>query len=86
MQRFDNETQTKHYAGSRAKKTGTGQRVTEESKANGLHLNEDWQCLADEYKIVELIGSGSFGSVYQAVHRQSGRTVAIKRIDDVFQH
>ena len=84
MQRLENETQTKHYAGSRAKKTNTGQRLAEESKASGLHLNEDWQCLAEEYKIVELIGSGSFGSVYQAVHRSSGRTVAIKRIDDVF--
>ena len=67
-------------------KMRSSKKVTEPQANGGLHLDEDWKCLFEEYKITELIGSGSFGSVYQATHLQSGRTVAIKRIADVFQH
>ncbi len=40
--------------------------------------------VGDEYQLVRLIGSGSYGSVAEAIHKQSGKTVAIKKMDDVF--
>ena len=34
-----------------------------------------------DYKILEFIGSGSYGEVFKAVHHKSGQTVAIKQMD-----
>ena len=34
----------------------------------------------DRYEILSALGSGSFGEVYRARHRQTGRTVAVKRL------
>lgn len=34
----------------------------------------------DKYKIVSRLGSGAFGSVYKAIHRESGAPCAIKRL------
>ena len=34
-----------------------------------------------EFCILEQIGSGSFGKVFKAKHRESGRVFAIKRIE-----
>jgi len=31
------------------------------------------------YKIIDLIGEGTYGKVFKAVHRQTNRVVAIKR-------
>jgi serine/threonine protein kinase len=34
--------------------------------------------MSREYRFVELIGEGSYGKVYKAVHLASGKTVAVK--------
>ena len=38
-----------------------------------------------DYKIKALIGSGSFGQVVKAKHIRTGKTVAIKLIENAFQ-
>ncbi|KAK5107945.1 hypothetical protein LTR62_000550 [Meristemomyces frigidus] len=37
--------------------------------------------MADEYQVLEELGSGSFGIVYRALEKATGETVAIKHID-----
>ncbi|KAF2166356.1 hypothetical protein M409DRAFT_66800 [Zasmidium cellare ATCC 36951] len=37
--------------------------------------------MADEYQMLEELGSGSFGTVYRAIHKPTGDFVAIKHID-----
>ncbi|EME42930.1 hypothetical protein DOTSEDRAFT_72386 [Dothistroma septosporum NZE10] len=37
--------------------------------------------MADEYQMLEELGSGSFGTVYRALHKPTGDHVAIKHID-----
>ncbi|PWN27957.1 Pkinase-domain-containing protein, partial [Jaminaea rosea] len=37
--------------------------------------------LAQQYELVERLGTGSFGTVYKAVHKESKQIVAIKQID-----
>ncbi|USW51552.1 Putative protein kinase [Septoria linicola] len=37
--------------------------------------------MADEYQMLEELGSGSFGTVYRALHKPTGEYVAIKHID-----
>ena len=38
----------------------------------------------DEYEIIKEIGHGSYGEVYQAVHKGNQKTIAIKVIDKLF--
>ncbi len=33
----------------------------------------------ENYKIIHLIGEGTYGKVFKAVHRETGKVVAIKR-------
>jgi serine/threonine protein kinase len=33
----------------------------------------------DNYKVIHLIGEGTYGKVFKAVHRETGAVVAIKR-------
>ncbi|CAK4033013.1 related to Ste20-like kinase Don3 [Lecanosticta acicola] len=37
--------------------------------------------MADQYQVLEELGSGSFGTVYRALHKPTGDFVAIKHID-----
>jgi mitogen-activated protein kinase 1/3 len=43
----------------------------------------DWE-VGEEYKIIRLIGSGSYGSVVEATHIATNTRVAIKRMEDIF--
>jgi len=37
----------------------------------------------DRFKVIEMIGEGSFGRVFKAVERDTGQTVALKLIPKV---
>ena len=41
---------------------------------------------ANRYKIQEIIGKGSYGIVCSALDTHTGEKVAIKRINDIFEH
>ncbi|CAA0816358.1 Mitogen-activated protein kinase 19 [Striga hermonthica] len=41
---------------------------------------------ANRYKILEIIGKGSYGVVCAAIDTQTGEKVAIKKITDIFEH
>ncbi|GER29136.1 mitogen-activated protein kinase [Striga asiatica] len=41
---------------------------------------------ANRYKILEIIGKGSYGVVCAALDTQTGQKVAIKKITDIFEH
>ena len=43
-----------------------------------------WRYVTNEYKILELLGEGSFGQVVRAQHVQTGQVFAIKLIQNVF--
>eukprot|EP00830_Metopus_es_P000636 TRINITY_DN10608_c0_g1_i1.p1 TRINITY_DN10608_c0_g1~~TRINITY_DN10608_c0_g1_i1.p1 ORF type:complete len:443 (-),score=88.28 TRINITY_DN10608_c0_g1_i1:93-1421(-) len=44
----------------------------------------DWET-GEAYEITKLIGKGSYGDVAEAIHKKSGKKVAIKRIYRVFE-
>lgn len=41
---------------------------------------------ANRYKILEIIGKGSYGVVCAAIDTHTGEKVAIKKITDIFEH
>lgn len=43
----------------------------------------DWE-VGPEYEIHRLVGSGSYGSVAEALHLPTNKRVAIKKMDDIF--
>ena len=43
-------------------------------------------CEASRYKIQEVIGKGSYGVVCSAIDTHTGEKVAIKKINDIFEH
>lgn len=43
----------------------------------------NWE-VGTEYEVKKVIGSGSYGSVAEAIHKPTGKKVAIKRMDDIF--
>ena len=52
-------------------------------KGLGLNQFSDWE-VGEDYELVKLLGSGSYGQVASAVHKPSGKKVAIKKMDGVF--
>ena len=48
------------------------------------NLPESWKLIQGDYKLTALIGCGAYGKVVKAIHRKSGKTVAIKQIGNVF--
>jgi len=49
-----------------------------EEQFRGWDANKD-------YDLVRIVGTGSYGSVAEAVHRGSGRKVAVKRMQGLFE-
>lgn len=43
-----------------------------------------WSVLSADYTILESIGSGAFGDVVKAVHKESQQIVAIKLMKNLF--
>ncbi|KAH7420336.1 hypothetical protein KP509_13G002500 [Ceratopteris richardii] len=41
---------------------------------------------ANRYQVLEIVGKGSYGVVCSAVDKQTGEKVAIKKINDIFEH
>ena len=49
-----------------------------------VQLPSVWMHTQKDYDLQKIIGSGSFGTVVKAVHRNSGKTYAIKHIASPF--
>ncbi len=47
-------------------------------------LDPEFEDIGPEYKIIRKIGSGAYSSVWDAIHVESGKKVAIKKETDVF--
>jgi serine/threonine protein kinase len=50
-----------------------------------MHSLCSWACL-HRYSIKEVIGKGSYGLVCSAIDNYTGEKVAIKKINNVFEH
>lgn len=44
---------------------------------------KDWEC--DDYELIKLLGTGSYGNVALATHKKTGKKVAIKKMEGVFE-
>ena len=55
------------------------------SRRKGLDINRfaDWD-VGRNYECVKLLGQGSYGAVCSAIHKPSGKKVAIKKMTGVF--
>lgn len=53
-------------------------------KPDKERLSSQWKIIRDEYKLLDVIGEGTFGKVIKARHRQTSRQVAIKFIEADF--
>ena len=55
-------------------------------KRKSLNLGQfsDWE-VGEEYECIKLLGQGSYGAVCSATHKPSGKKVAIKKMDGVFE-
>lgn len=53
-------------------------------KGLGLNQFSGWE-VGQDYELVKLLGAGSYGQVASAVHKPSGKKVAIKKMDGVFE-
>ena len=60
------------------------QSMSSEQKDSTNKLNQIWAYVKKEYKIIKLIGKGSYGEVMKVKSRSDKKTYAIKRIKDVF--
>ena len=46
----------------------------------------DWIYLNENYEFLKKKGSGSFGNVYKAKCRKTGKYVAVKHIEKIFKY
>ena len=46
-------------------------------------MDDKWDSVTDKYTIQGVLGSGSYGTVVEAIHKDSGETVAIKLITKI---
>jgi len=54
-------------------------------KLNSLPKSfQDWE-VGDNYEVVKQVGSGSYGYVVQAIQKSTGKKVAIKRLNKIFE-
>ena len=55
-------------------------------KRKGLSQGQfaDWE-VGEDYECVKLLGQGSYGAVCSAIHKPTGKKVAIKKMDGVFE-
>jgi len=57
-------------------------------KRQGLGIKSgqfaDWD-VGEDYECIKILGQGSYGAVCSATHKPSGKKVAIKRMDGVFE-
>lgn len=44
----------------------------------------DWEA-GDRYELIKIVGSGSYGSVAEAIDRKTGKKVAIKKLSGIFE-
>ena len=50
-----------------------------------LKLDSSWKAVKQEFKLVQVLGQGSGGQVVKAIHRETGRVVAIKNMKCSFE-
>ena len=52
----------------------------------GLNTGQfaDWE-VGEDYECIKILGQGSYGAVCSALHKPSGKKVAIKKMDGVFE-
>lgn len=56
------------------------------NKRKSLNMDQfaDWE-VGSDYECVKILGQGSYGAVCSAIHKPTGKKVAIKRMDGVFE-
>lgn len=45
---------------------------------------DDWE-VGEDYECVKILGQGSYGAVCSAIHKPTGKKIAIKKMDGVFE-
>ena len=54
--------------------------------ADEMKDKKEVNILWGEYKLLDIIGEGSFGHVYEAKHNRTGRIVAIKKFKNKYSN
>ncbi len=56
------------------------------NKRKSLNMGQfaDWE-VGEEYECIKLLGQGSYGAVCSAIQKSTGKKVAIKKMDGVFE-
>ena len=45
----------------------------------------DWKLIIQEYEPIKVLGTGSYGHVIEAEHKETKKKVAIKRVTNLFE-
>lgn len=54
------------------------------TKKDNKYKWSGWEDCTSEYELVELVGKGSYGQVAKATHKATGKTVAIKMMEEIY--